>query len=69
MVVFLPVARWTVVASSFRAVVPLGGTLRGVVLGLVPAMSSLGVFHVRVLVDDRHHVDKALGVALEHLPP
>jgi len=43
-------------ASVFRAVVPLRGMLGGVVLGLVPAMGSLGVFHVGVLVDDRHHV-------------
>jgi len=55
-VVLLPVVRWAVIASVFRAVVPLRGTLGGVVLGLVPAMGSLGVFHVGVLVDDRHHV-------------
>ena len=53
-----------VVASAFRAVVPLGGTLGGVVLGLVPVMSSLGVFHVGVFIDNRHHVANGLGVAL-----
>jgi len=68
-VVLLPMARWTVIASVFRVVVPLGGTLEGVVLGLVPVMGSLGVFHVGVLVDDRHHVANVFGVALEHLPP
>jgi len=55
-VVLLPVARWAVIASVFRKVVPLRGMLGGVVLGLVPAMGSLRVFHVGVLVDDRHHV-------------
>jgi len=55
-VMLLPVARWAVIASVFWAVVPLRGTLGGVILGLVPAMGSLGVFHVGVLVDDRHHV-------------
>ena len=53
----------------FRAVVPLRGTLEGVILGLVPTVGPLGVFQVGVLVDDRHHVAKGLGVALEHLPP
>ena len=35
----------------------------------VPAMGSLSIFHVGVLVDDRHHVAHGLGVAFEHLPP
>ena len=63
MVVFLPMARWSVIASVLR------GMLGGVVLGLVPAMGSLGIFHVGMLVDDRHHVTNGLRVALEHLPP
>ena len=58
-----------VVASVFWAIVPLRGTFEGVVLGLVLAMGSLSIFHVGVLVDDRHHVAHGLGVALEHLPP
>ena len=62
-VVFLPVARWSVIASVLR------GMLGGVVLGLVPAMGSLGILHVGMLVDDRHHVANSFGVALEHLPP
>ena len=69
MVVLLPMTRWTIVVSAFRAVIPLRGTLGGVVLGLVPAVASLGIFHVGVLVDDRHHVAHGLGVALEYLPP
>jgi len=68
-VVLLPVERWTIIASVFRTVVPLGGTLGGVVLGLVPVMGSLGVFHFGVLVDDHHHVTNDFGVAFEHLPP
>jgi len=68
-VVLLPVMRWAIVASLFRVIVPLRGTLGGVVLGLVPAVSSLGIFHVTVLVDNQHHVAQSLGVALEHLPP
>ena len=68
-VMFLPVARWAIVTSVFRVIVPLRGTLGGVVLDLVPAVSSLGIFHVGVLVDDQHHVAHGLGVALEHLPP
>ena len=68
-VVLLPVTRWAIVASAFRAIVLLRGTLGGVVLGLVPAVSSLGIFHVGVLVDDHHHVAHGLGVALEHLSP
>ena len=68
-VVLLPVMRWAIVTSAFRAIVPLRGTLRGVVLGLVPAVSSLGIFHVGMLVDDQNHVAHGLGVALEHLPP
>jgi len=68
-IMLLPVTRWAIIASAFRAIVPLRGTLEGVVLGLVPAMGSLGIFHVGVLVDDRHHVAHGLGVALEHLPP
>ena len=68
-VVLLPVTRWAIVALAFRAIVLLRGTLGGVVLGLVPAVSSLGIFHVGVLVDDQHHVTHGLGVALEHLPP
>ena len=61
--------RWAIVEAAFRAIVPLRGTLGGVILGLVPAVSSLGIFHVGVLVDDQHHVAHGLGVALEHLPP
>ena len=68
-VVLLPVTRWAIIMLSFRAIVSLRGTLRRVVLGLVPAVSSLGIFHVGVLVDDQHHVAHGLGVALEHLPP
>ena len=68
-VVLLPVTRWTTITSMFQEVVPLRGTLGGVVLGLVPAMGSLSIFHVGVLVDDRHHVAHSLGVALEHPPP
>ena len=64
---FLPVARWVVVAAAFRAVVPLRGTL-GVVV-LVLEASPLGFLHVSVPVDDRHHVAHGLGVGLEHLPP
>ena len=48
---------------------PTERTFEGVVLGLVLAMGSLSIFHVGVLVDDRHHVAHSLGVALEHLPP
>ena len=66
-VVFLPVARWAVVAATFRAVFPLRGML-GVVV-LVPAASPLSFLHVGVLVDDHHHVTHGLGVGLEHLPP
>jgi hypothetical protein len=58
--------RWAVVAAAFRAVVPLSGTLRVVVL--VPVACPLGFFHVGVLVDDRCHVAHGLGVGLEHLP-
>jgi len=65
----LPVARWSVIASAFRAVVPLGRTRGGVILGLVLEMGSLGVFHVGMLVVDHHHVANGFGVALEHLPP
>ena len=43
--------------------------LGGVVLDLVPAVSSLGSFHVGVLVDNLHRVAHSIGVALEHLPP
>ena len=68
-VVLLPMTRWTIVASAFRAIVPLRGTLGGVVLGLVPAVGPLGIFHFGVLVDNRHHVAHGLGVALKHLPP
>jgi len=68
-VMLLPVARWAIVASAFRAIVPLRGTLGGVVLGLVSAVSTLDIFHVGVLVDDQHHVAHGLGVALKHLPP
>ena len=68
-VVLLPMMRWTIVASAFRTVVPLRGMLEGVVLGLVPAMGSLGIFHVGMLVDDHHPIAHGLGVALEHLPP
>ena len=68
-IVLLPMTRWTIIASAFRAVVPLRGMLRGVVCGLMPAVSSLGIFHVGMLVDDQHHVTHGLGVALEHLPP
>ena len=68
-VVLLPVARWTVLASAFRAVVPLEVTLEGVVLGLVPPMGSLGVFHVDMLVEDHHHVANGFWVALKNLPP
>ena len=68
-VMLLPMTRWAIVASAFRAIVPLRGMLGGVVLGLVPAMGSLGIFHVGMLVDDRHHVANGFGVALEHLPP
>ena len=62
-VVFLPVVRWSVIALVLR------GMLGGVVLGLVPAMGSLGIFHVGMLVDDHHPIAHGLGVALEHLPP
>jgi hypothetical protein len=65
--VFLPVARWAVIAAAFRAVVLLRGTL-GVVV-LVPAGSPLSFLHVGVLVDDRHHLAHCLGVGLEHLSP
>ena len=68
-VVLLPVMRWAIVAEVLRAVVPLRGTLGVVILGLVPAVSSLGIFHVGVLVDNQHHVAHSLGVALEHIPP
>ena len=61
-IVLLPVMRWAIVASAFRAIVPLRGTLGGVVLGLVPTMGLLGVFHVGMLVDDRHHVANGIGV-------
>ena len=63
-VVLLPMMSWAIVASVFRAIVPLKGTLGGVVLGLVPAMGSLGFFHVGVLVDNSHHVANGLGVGL-----
>ena len=65
----LVVARWAIITPTFRAVVPLRGTLVGVVLGLVPAVGPLGVFHVGVFVDDCHHIGNDLGVGLEHLPP
>ena len=68
-VVLLPVTRWAIVASAFRAIVLLRGTLGGVVLGLVPAVSSLGIFYVGMLIDNQHHVTHGHGVALEHLPP
>ena len=68
-VVFLPVMRWAIFPSAFRAIVPPRGILRVVVLGLVPAVGSLGFFHVSVLVDDCHHVAHGLWVAFEHLPP
>ena len=68
-VVFLPVMRWAIFPSAFRAIVPPRGILRVVVLGLVPAVGPLGFFHVSVLVDDCHHVAHGLGVAFEHLPP
>ena len=66
-VMFLPMARWVIVASAFRVIVPLRGTL-GVVV-LVPAVGPLGFFLVGVLVDNRHHVAHGLGVGLKHLPP
>ena len=69
MVVLLPMTRWAIIASVFRAIVPLRGTLGGVVLDLVPAVGPLGIFHVGVLVDDRHHVAHGLGIALGHLSP
>ena len=65
----LPVTRWAIIPSVFRAIVPLKGTLGGVILGLMPVVGSLGIFHVGVLVDDHHHVTHGLGVALENLPP
>ena len=65
----LPMMRWAIIAEVLRAVAPLRGTLGVVILGLVPAVSSLGIFHVGVLVDDRHHVAHGLGVGHEHLPP
>ena len=68
-VVLLPMTRWAIITSAFRAIVPLRGMLRGVDLGLVPAVGSLGIFHVGVLVDDQHHVTHGLGVGLEHFPP
>ena len=68
-IVLLPMTRWTIIASAFRAVVPLRGMLRGVIIGLVLAMGSLSIFHVGVLVDDHHYVAHGLGVAFEHLPP
>ena len=68
-VMLLPVARWVIVTSVFQVIVPLRGTLGGVVLDLVPAVSSLGIFNVGMLVDDQHHVTYGLGVAFEHLPP
>ena len=68
-VMLLAVARWTIIALMFWAVVLLRGMLGGVILGLVPAVGLLGIFHVGVLVDDRHHVANGLAVALEHLPP
>jgi hypothetical protein len=58
-----------IITSTFRAVVPLRGMLRGIVIGLVPVVGQLGVFHVGVLVDNCHHVTNGLGVTLEHLPP
>ena len=67
-VVLLPVERWTIIASVFRTVVPLGGTLGGVVLGLVPMVGPVGIFHVGVFVDHRHHVGNSLRVGLEHCP-
>ena len=51
-VVLLPVTRWAIIPSVFRAIVPLKGTLGGVILGLMPVVGSLGIFHVGVLVDD-----------------
>src|SRR6185312_14722374 len=63
----LPVTRWVIVESVFRVIVPLRGTLGGVILGFVPVVGSLGIFHVSELVDDRHHVAHSLGDALEHL--
>ena len=68
-IVLLPMTRWTIIASAFRAVVPLRGMLRGVILGLVLAMGSLSIFHVGMLVNDCHHVAHGLGVVFEHLPP
>ena len=68
-VVLLPMMRWSIVASAFRAIVPLRGTLGGVILDLVTAVGPLGIFHVGMLVDDRHHVANGFGVAFEHLPP
>ena len=61
-VVLLAIAGWTIITSMFQAVVPWRGTLGGVVLGLVPTMGLLGVFHVGMLVDDRHHVANGIGV-------
>ena len=68
-VVLLPMVRLAIIPSTFWAIVPLRGMLEGVVLGLVPAMSLLDIFHVGVFIDDRHHVTNGLGVALKHLPP
>jgi hypothetical protein len=47
----------------------LRAALGGVVLGLVPVVGLLSVFHVSVLVDDHHHVANGLRIAVEHLPP
>jgi len=66
-VVLVLVVRWGIITSVFRVIVPLRRMLRGVVLSLVPAVSSLVIFHVGVLVDDQNHVAHSLGVALEHL--
>ena len=58
-VVLLLMTSWVIIATSFRAVVPLRGTL-GVVV-LVPMAGPLGFFLVGVLVDKRHHVAHDLG--------
>jgi hypothetical protein len=36
---------------------------------LMVTMHFFGILHVRVLVDDRHHLLDHLGVALKHLVP
>ena len=52
-----------------RVVVPLARTIEGVAAVLVMVVCTLGVLHVRVLVDDGHHVRDSLGIAFKHLPP